>query len=180
MEQDRAPEREHLADLPGRLRQGGRTRQGLRQAAAHSPCAAEGADYLRLRFCRRTPRTLPRCPARMDAPQRMIREGRSIPHLLTHTTCAAHNLCMGETTMPAWECDLCGWIWPKRQRTPPVNCPACGRRLWNGSRARRTEQLAPPVTVVRALLEDRPPLEPAPDAPRAEDRADRYYSAFDD
>jgi hypothetical protein len=44
---------------------------------------------------------------------------------------------MGETTVVAWKCDVCGWTWMKTEVAEPEACPnrKCRSRKWNKLKA---------------------------------------------
>ena len=59
---------------------------------------------------------------------------------------------LASTTMPAWICLRCDYVWPKRDNIP-VRCPECGSAYWNKPRQRKRRKRT-------THLEDNEPLEP--------------------
>lgn len=35
-----------------------------------------------------------------------------------------------ETTIPAWRCLKCGYIWPKKSELQPIRCARCRSPYW--------------------------------------------------
>lgn len=55
-----------------------------------------------------------------------------------------YNALMAETTVKAWECDLCGYVWLKVAGKVPKQCAkkGCRSRLWNSGKVAGAERVA--------------------------------------